>query len=157
MDFRQKSTSELDVNTNALPVSGPQPGPQQSSTRQLPFSANAVFSQASDYQATPVLTHQVPNTPEISPPVSDPGLPPTTTQALLNPVPAVTRQLSETQTDAFASLPVRTTTALRQPVLIRGTGKKSLSPRPPRGRRLVVHAAVAYSQCRRAGHRAAHL
>ncbi len=138
MDSRQKSTSELDVNTNALPVSGS----QQSSTRQLPFSANSVLSQASDYRGTPVLTRQLSNTPEVSPPVSDPGLPPTTTQALLNPLPAVTRELSETQTDALASLPARTTTTLRQPVLIRGTGKKSVSPRPPQGRRLVVHAAV---------------
>jgi surface antigen len=59
---------------------------------------------------------------------------------------AVTRQLSNTQT---GMLPVSfartttTTTALRQPVVIRGTGKRSTETlHAPRRRRWVVHIAV---------------
>src|SRR2546421_2913699 len=71
------------------------------------------------------------------------------------PAPAVTRQL---EPDTPRSLTTRVlpnlqtgtlssarnpTTSLRQPVVIRGTGKKSTGiMRPPKGRRLVVHIAV---------------
>ena len=61
--------------------------------------------------------------------------------------PAVTRQLSDVGETETGALPMpfkmSTTTALRQPVVIRGTGKKSTGTlRPPRGRRWVVHIAV---------------
>ena len=54
----------------------------------------------------------------------------------------VTRQLPEVQT---GNLPNQgnTTTSLRQPTVIRATGKKSSGTmRPPQGRRMVVHVAV---------------
>lgn len=61
--------------------------------------------------------------------------------------PAVTRQLSDVGEAQTGALPMpfktSTTTALRQPVVIRATGKKSAGTiRPPRGRRWVVHIAV---------------
>jgi len=135
MDHRQKSTTELDVNTNALPVPGSVA--QQSPAEQLPFSTHAAYPQVSNYRAAPALTRQLTDT-DPSHLVSDPGLSPVTTQSLISPVPM--GELSETQTGALPQM--RNTTTLRQPVLIRGTGKKSSSPRPPQGRRLVVHAAV---------------
>jgi surface antigen len=72
------------------------------------------------------------------------------TQSLLSPVPAGTRALTEVQevqevqTDALSTASLqRNTTTLRQPVLIRGTGKKSISLRPPASRqRPVMHAIV---------------
>lgn len=58
--------------------------------------------------------------------------------------PVVTRSLSlvEPRTGALPSLR-STTTSLRQPVVIRGTGKKSSGTmRPPQGRRWVIHLSV---------------
>ncbi len=142
MDHRQKSTTEPDVHTNPLPVPGL--AARRSSIEQLSFPASSVRSQASNYPAAPVLTRQltdVNSSPDVSQSVTDPGLPPVTTQSLISPVP--TRELAEKQTGELASLPqARNTTTLRQPVLIRGTGKKSSIPRPPQGRRLVIHGAV---------------
>ena len=69
---------------------------------------------------------------------------PVVTRPLFNPItpPAVTRNLPELQTGALS--PIRsTTTALRQPVVIPKTGKKSSGTmRPPQGRRWVVHLAA---------------
>jgi surface antigen len=69
---------------------------------------------------------------------------PTVTRPLFNPItpPAVTRNLPELQTGTLS--PIRsTTTALRQPVVIPKTGKKSRGTmRPPQGRRWVVHLAA---------------
>src|SRR5207249_7405982 len=64
------------------------------------------------------------------------------TRPLSNASPAVTRDLPVLQTGAL--FPIRTTTALRQPVVIPRTGKRSqgtLRP-PPNGRRWVVHLVV---------------
>src|SRR5947209_13440410 len=69
--------------------------------------------------------------PSVTRPLSDPGI-----------TPAVTRNLPEIQTDALS--PVKNTTGLlRQPVVIRGTGKKSTGTlRAPQGRRWVVHLSA---------------
>ena len=69
--------------------------------------------------------------PAVTRSLSDPGI-----------MPAVTRNLPEVQTGALS--PVKnTTTALRQPVVIRSTGKKSTGTlRAPQGRRWVVHLAA---------------
>ncbi len=82
----------------------------------------------------------------VTEPLSDPKpiLFPSVTGRLpeYSPSPFVTRQLPEVNTGA---LPVTTmtTTAVRQPILIRGTGKKSTGiTRPPKGRRWVIHTAV---------------
>ena len=71
---------------------------------------------------------------------------PGTTRPLTGPdtSPRVTRSLSlaEPQTGALPSLR-STTTSLRQPVVIRGTGKKSSGTmRPPKGRRWVIQLSV---------------
>src|SRR5256886_8886123 len=69
--------------------------------------------------------------PAVTRSLSDPGI-----------MPVVTRNLPEVQTGALS--PVKnTTTALRQPVVIRSTGKKSTGTmRAPQGRRWVVHLAA---------------
>lgn len=74
-----------------------------------------------------------------------------TTRQLANYVPgaATTRQLDSTPVTGTLSdalqgtfAPAKTTTALREPIVIRGSGKKRTSPvRPPKGRRLVLHIA----------------
>ncbi|MFL5654325.1 MAG: CHAP domain-containing protein [Ktedonobacteraceae bacterium] len=71
------------------------------------------------------------SSPGVTRPLSDPGI-----------MPVVTRNLPEVQTGAL--FPVKsTTTALRQPVVIRSTGKKSTGTiRAPQGRRWVVHVAA---------------
>jgi surface antigen len=58
------------------------------------------------------------------------------------PSPGVTRNLPEVQTGAL--LPLRNpTSSLREPVLIRATGKKSSGTlRPPQGRRWVIHISA---------------
>jgi surface antigen len=69
---------------------------------------------------------------------------PAITRALYDPnmSPGVTRNLAELETGAVPAVR-RTTTSLRQPVVIRSTGKKSSGTmRPPKGRRWVVQLAV---------------
>jgi surface antigen len=58
--------------------------------------------------------------------------------------PGVTRSLPDVQTGALAPLRSATST-LREPVLIRATGKKSTGTlRPPQGRRWVIHISAAF-------------
>jgi surface antigen len=88
--------------------------------------------------------HQYGALPGVTRPLYDPTTSPGVTQSLINPLALanVTRQLGEVET---GSLPVgkSVTKALREPMVIRGNGKKSAgSIRPPEGRRLVVHIAV---------------
>src|SRR5258708_27026706 len=69
---------------------------------------------------------------------------PAITRALYDPntSPGVTRSLAELDTGAVPAVR-STTTSLRQPVVIRSTGKKSSGTmRPPKGRRWVVQLAV---------------
>src|SRR2546430_3331424 len=79
---------------------------------------------------TPHLSNYL-SAPAVTRSLSDPGI-----------MPVVTRNLPEVQTGALS--PVKnTTTALRQPVVIRSTGKKSTGTlRAPQGRRWVVHLAA---------------
>src|SRR5947209_10472194 len=57
--------------------------------------------------------------------------------------PFVTSPLPDVDTGALTATKIPTTT-VRQPILIRGTGRKSTGiTRPPKGRRWVVHIAVA--------------
>jgi surface antigen len=70
---------------------------------------------------------------------------PVTTHALFDPLtpPAVTRHLPEFETGVLTSAKSGTTTSLRQPVVIRSTGRKSSGTmRPPQGRRWVIQLAV---------------
>lgn len=130
---------------------------EMSPVEQLSFP-NSANTPAPQTTTTP-LSHTQPLTPPLVDPVSEP----VDMQQLLEyasvadagtadtpaaPVnPAVTRQLTNVQTGMLPITVIRpntpTTTALRQPVVIRGTGKKSTQTlRPPRGRRWVVHIAV---------------
>ncbi|GHO43478.1 CHAP domain-containing protein [Ktedonospora formicarum] len=56
--------------------------------------------------------------------------------------PRVTRQLTLDTTTGHLPVMRSNTTALRQPVVIKGTGKSALGFRPPKGRRVVIHVAV---------------
>lgn len=79
----------------------------------------------------------------VTEPLADPKpiLFPTVTGRLPQYSP-VTRQLPDVDTGALTATKLSTTT-VRQPILIRGTGKKSAGiSRPPKGRRWVIHTAV---------------
>ena len=126
LDHRQNSTAEQHGNTDPLQLSSlniPQP-----SVEQLSF-------------------------PEYSPMLGNPQTPSTSAASdvesssqmrALSPSPLVTRELIEVKTDAFSAIPShRDTTTLRHPVIIRGTGRKSSSLRPPESRRKpAMHAIV---------------
>jgi surface antigen len=121
LDHRQNSTTEQHGNTDPLQLSGM--NAQQAPVEQLSFPPAAT----SGNSLTPT-----PSTSTAS------G---SQTRALS---PLATRELTEVQTDAFSAVPLhRNTTTLRQPVIIRGTGKKSSSLRPPESRRKpATHAIV---------------
>lgn len=126
LDHRQNSTAEQHGNTDPLQLSG--------------FNV----------QQPPV---QQPSFSEYSPMLGNPQTPSTSTASdvesssqmrALSPSPLVTRELTEVKTDAFSAIPLhRDTTTLRHPVIIRGTGRKSSSLRPPESRRKpAMHAIV---------------
>ncbi|HEU5230121.1 MAG TPA: CHAP domain-containing protein [Ktedonobacteraceae bacterium] len=136
------TTEQKKVDTNAL--SAPVFVTQHSPVEQLPFP---------DHSALPDEAPQVPQqpfpswsgTPDVTQSLPDPVVSFQGTQALTNlaVLPSVTRQLADPQTSTLPTLTKSNTTALRQPVLIRGTGKKREEPgRSPSRRRLVVHLAV---------------
>lgn len=86
------------------------------------------------------------SSPGISGPLTETGSSPDTTGSLLENAtpPNVTRVLPDIHTGALPSSSTRgTTTALRQPVVIRGTNTKSpRTIRPPKGRKGVISIAV---------------
>ncbi len=86
------------------------------------------------------------SSPGISGPLTETGSSPDTTGSLLENAtpPNVTRVLPDIHTGALPSSSTRgTTTALRQPVVIRGTNTKSpRTVRPPKGRKGVINIAV---------------
>jgi surface antigen len=151
MDDRQNSTpggKKLISGTFRLPglVS------QMSPVEQLPFP-NAAQTPAPPTGTPLPSIYQTPASPTaaMTAPVLDApaatSVPSVTQQLPGSPAsPAVTRQLTnvgEAQTGALPVLRTNTTTSLRQPVVIRGTGKKRTETlRPPRGRRWVVHISV---------------
>ena len=100
---------------------------QPSQVEQLPFPSDSPFT----VRKTRLLDY----TP-----------PPTMTGPLATPTssPGTTRTLPEVQTGALPTpFPRHTTTSLRQPIVIRGNGKKKPGvTRPPKGRRWVISAAV---------------
>ena len=139
-DNSQRSTSGLQL-----------PGlvSQLSSTEQLPFPEN----NATSAQATPrtPLDHTPgPTTPApdmiyptvITQPLSSVDSPVGITQKLaFNASPAVTGLLPDLQSGTLSH--ISTTTSLRQPVVIRGTGKKSPGTmRPPKGRSWVIASST---------------
>ncbi len=86
------------------------------------------------------------SSPRISGPLTDTVPSPDTTGSLLENItpPNVTRVLPDIHTGALSSSSTRSaTTALRQPVVIRGTNTKSpRTIRPPKGRKGVISIAV---------------
>jgi surface antigen len=72
----------------------------------------------------------------VTQPISDPG----TTQDLPDYFTSsrVTRVLLDINTGALPLPPTKTTTALRQPIVIRGTLKKQRAIHPPKGRKWVI-------------------
>ncbi|GAC1427101.1 MAG: hypothetical protein PVS3B3_22610 [Ktedonobacteraceae bacterium] len=147
MDKRKASALKEPLNSGTLPQV---PGlvSELSPVEQLPFpepsSISNIIAQVSPvtettpltapiFEASPLTTHQLPGTPKTTPLPS-----PSATRVL----PEVTRMLPEVQTGDLPPLR-NTTTSLRQPTVIRATGKKSSGTmRPPQGRRMVIHVAV---------------
>jgi surface antigen len=86
------------------------------------------------------------SSPGISGPLTETVSPPDTTRSLLENItpPNVTRVLPDIHTGILPASSTRsTTTALRQPVVIRGTNTKSpRTARPPKGRKGVISIAV---------------
>ncbi len=81
------------------------------------------------------------SSPNATQPISDPG----TTQELADylTAPRVTRILPDINTGALSFPPTQTTTALRQPIVIRGTlKKKHHAIHPPKGRKWVISIAA---------------
>ena len=81
------------------------------------------------------------SSPNATQPISDPG----TTQELADylTAPRVTRILPDINTGALSFPPTQTTTALRQPIVIRGTlKKKQHAIHPPKGRKWVISIAA---------------
>ncbi|HVB72887.1 MAG TPA: CHAP domain-containing protein [Ktedonobacteraceae bacterium] len=120
-----------------------------SPAQQLPFpDSNPVFAQTpprpqlSSAPAGPATPGPDMMYPGITQPLS--GTDSTvgvTRQLAFNGSPAVTRILPDVQTGTLPS--TRTTTSLRQPIVIQGTGKKSPGTmRPPRGRSWVITSSI---------------
>src|SRR5260370_31297984 len=129
------------------------PGRVDSPTAQLPFPEEAPpgvgLLRPAKYHTSPAMTRP------LSEPVTPPDVSlPTTGSTTSVRSPGITRGLPEytspavthpldLQTAVLPYLKNTTTTSLRQPVVIRGTGKKSAGlKRPPQGRRWVVQLAV---------------
>ena len=147
MDKRKGSALKEPSNSGMLPQV-PQLVNELSPVEQLPFpeasSIHNIITQASPvtestplassiFEASPLTTRQLPGNTKTTPLPS-----PSATRVL----PEVTRMLPEVQTGDLPPLR-NTTSSLRQPTVIRATGKKSSGTmRPPQGRRMVVHVAV---------------
>ncbi len=147
MDKRKGSVLKEQSNNGTLPQVPGQVS-ELSPVEQLPFPESSSvpnrIAQASPVtestpwasfisEASPLTTRQLPGNTKTTP------LPLSSATRVL---PEVTRMLPEVQTGSLPPLR-NTTTSLRQPTVIRATGKKSSGTmRPPEGRRMVVHVAV---------------
>ena len=143
---KRKGSALREPSNSSTPPQVSRPESELPSVEQLSFPKVSnipnIISQASPVsestplvsdisEASPLTTRQLPNN-------TTPLSPYSATRIL----PEVTRLLPEVQTGDLPSL--RTpTSSLRQPTVIRATGKKSSGTmRPPQGRRMVVHLAV---------------
>ena len=106
-----------------------------SPANQLPFPDSAPPG-----KTTRRLQHD--RSPNVTQPITDPG----TTRDLSEyyTSPSITRVLPDINTGKLSFLPAETnTTALRQPIVIRGTGKKKRSAiHPPKGRKWIISIAA---------------
>jgi surface antigen len=126
----EKNQSATTTKRNDKTTPFPEPVSQELPVPQLPFP-----------DASPQALFQ---TPDVTRPLAHPLPAPAVTRQLeaYAPLPLTTRVLPDLQTGTLPS-GGNPTTSLRQPVIIRGTGKKSSGTmRPPKGRRPVIHVAV---------------
>ncbi len=118
------------------------------SKKQIPESVNQLspveqipFPDSSPLPGKTTRHLEYTNFPNVTQPISDPG----TTQDLADYLtsPRVTRILPDINTGALSFPPTQTTTALRQPIVIRGTLKKKHHViHPPKGRKWVISIAA---------------
>jgi surface antigen len=168
LDYRQNSSVENMVGSGPSPS---ETAAQEPFVEQLPFPDQTPLPgdppqiAPSQFIRAPGLTRPLvrPTTmsgvtqpftapPNEKSPIAHPITPPAMTRPLpdLGASPNITRALPEVQSGMLpvlqtGALPIikSTTTSLREPVVIRGSGrKKRETVRPPRGRRLVVHLAA---------------
>lgn len=144
--WKNSAVSDQNVDTSPLQAAGHYV--QDPSVDQLPFPENPapLYGNTPSYfspSTPPALTPP----PAVYNPFEEDANAPKVTRLLDSP--AATRNLPDLHPGLLPMLPDTqdvqrsTTTNLRQPVLIRGDGKKSTgSIRPPQGRRLVIHGAV---------------
>lgn len=127
---KDQSATTTGQSHKTTPLPFPEPVSQELPVSQLPFPdapRQAIFQN-----------------PGVTSPLTNPTPAPAVTHQLENYTPPsiITRVLPDLQT---GTLPGgrNPSTSLRQPVVIRGTGRKSRGTmRPPQGRRLVIHIAV---------------
>ncbi|QBD79217.1 CHAP domain-containing protein [Ktedonosporobacter rubrisoli] len=125
------------------PLMNPMQAPIQGAPQSFvdPTVGNPAVPQGTTAQPTIVFVAS----PNVTRALQDPNASPNVTRALVDPnaAPNVTRVLTTAELQT-GTLPDgrRNTTSLRQPVVIKGSGKKSQMVPPPKGRRLVVHVAV---------------
>ena len=113
----------------------PEQDNQLSPVEQIPFPDSSPLTG----KTTRLLEYA--NSPNVAQPISDPGT--TQDQADHLTSPRVTRILPDINTGALSFPPTRTTTALRQPIVIRGTlKKKQHAIHPPKGRKWVISIAA---------------
>jgi surface antigen len=127
---KDQSATKTEQSLSTTPLPFPEPVSQELPVPQLPFPDSP--------------PQDIFQPPGITPPLTDPTPAPAVTRPLEGyiPLPIVTRVLPELQTGALSN-DRNPGINLRQPIVIRGTGKKSSgSMRPPKGRRLVIHIAV---------------
>ncbi|GAC1401696.1 MAG: hypothetical protein NVSMB49_16680 [Ktedonobacteraceae bacterium] len=143
MDKRKGSALREPANSGPLPLE-PELVNELSPIEQLSFPdpadiLNSIAQVSPTTQSTPLastISEVSPLTTRQLPGITTPFPSPTATRVL----PEITRILPEVRT---GDLPRSTTTSLRQPTVIRATGKKSSGTmRPPQGRRMVIHVAV---------------
>lgn len=138
MDHRQRGAGEQQGGTQ--PSQGTGSVAQYSPVEQMPFPENGVWGGETPQGQ---IDSQYPAPPGVTPPpFSDPTTSPGVTPPSIDPMALakVTTQLTNVETGALPTPSPGTPT--REPVVIRGIGKRTGSIRPPKGRRLVVHIAV---------------
>src|SRR3989442_942011 len=129
MSFTDNSQNSASTEQRRITGSLQLPGlvSQLSPADQLPFP---------EATSPPLGTPTPPSMPDYT---SSPGM----TRPFTGPItsPGITQQLPDLQTGQFTTI---TTTNFRQPIVIRGSGKKSVGTMrpPPRGHHWLVQAAV---------------
>lgn len=119
------------------PFTGPQVGVQFTATPQD-------AQRAEQHSKTEQLSFSgvAPSVPTVTRPLTDPVALPGVTGRLKDFTPIPPTVTTQSLPEVLSHVKPTTTTSLRQPVVIRGQGKRTHAVRPPKGRRLVIHMAV---------------